>query len=187
MSKIKAEATLEAITGFNTKFHDMQENAQLEIAKLEGMKNLSFQIVRTLEKQVAQIDVETTEGKFDLETKAHIKRYIKQTFDIINNALPQIESNIYLNKGKLVALEQVTKETERAISVEKSKLKALEDMERSGTDEFMGHPIRRPPGIRPADPLAERRAATDNKENTPEQSRDDATPEPAGPVDCHFE
>lgn len=156
-SNVKSEVIIGTVTGLGTKFDDLLETARFDLAKLEGMKSAITQLTKVIERQFSAADTESDAGKFDLETKAHVKRYVSQCVSAVTNAGTQVDANIQLTKGKIAALEIVVKEAERVVQAEQNKMRVREQTALSASGEFEGPAFRRPAGIRPADPLSARR------------------------------
>lgn len=163
MSKPKVETTIATINIFNNKIKEMRDVANLDSARLDGMRVISLNLASSFENQISMIDSNDTNGT-DPAIREHIKRYMKNCISIFTNALKQIETNNNVNKGKIATLDTISKELENMILVEKNKLEALEKMEQEGTSEFSGPLHRRPPGIHPPAPLSSKRRKKDSKD-----------------------
>lgn len=172
MSNVKSEVIIGTVTSLGSKFEDLLEAVRLDIAKLEGMKTAVAQLTKTIERQYAVADSESDAGKFDLETKDHVKRHITQCLNSVKNAASQIDANIQMSKGKQAALEVVVKEAERLVQSEQTKMRSREMAVTGDSGEFDGPAYRRPAGVRPSDPLASRRAEQVAAESVAEEAVD---------------
>lgn len=157
-TKTKSEITIRAITGLGNKFEDLLEAAKLEISRLEGMKSAISHVNKMLENQSSAADSEHSQGQVGLDAKEYAKKHLGKCLSMLKNNLTQVDASTQVAKGKVSALETVIKESHQVVQAEQRKLDAYEDSLINDNGEFAGPAYRRPAGIRPSDPMADRRS-----------------------------
>jgi hypothetical protein len=161
---LKSDIKMQVASELGVRLDEQYEAVNKELAALDGRRSALLEAAKKVEGLLAAVDKQIDDGSLlpsevtALTVGAVVKRYITRIVESLSGGAQATDSAVLVSKGKLQGLEQALRVTKQLFDKEKAKADALLSEEVVATNGG-GNPsaVVRPIGMRPEDPLADRR------------------------------
>jgi hypothetical protein len=156
MSAEKSELRAAGMHEVGVRLDDLLEAARKEVLRCEGAALGLFQCAKAVNDLNAHVDLDVSEGKYDLETAGHVKRYLSRASQVVQNLGVASNNSKMASAGQVQMAETMVTVTKKMFDAEVTKREQIVEAERSPEAE---DPRRRPTGVRPTPSIKEQRLA----------------------------
>jgi hypothetical protein len=133
VSELKAEIKMATAHQIGAKLDDQLETANSEVQRYEGAKEALKQAVKALEGLMSHVDKDVDEGKYNelagelgpLKIAELVKLYIQRSMSSVQNMAIGAETNGFVARGKVQALQMAVKAAKDVYDTEAKKKAAI--------------------------------------------------------------
>jgi hypothetical protein len=155
VSTLKSELKQLVTHEIGVRVEDSLESAKRDLHALEGRVTAFTDGAKTVEAMLAHVDKDIEEGKMDLPTAEHAKRYLVRSVNALTNLAQQAVNYRIAQAGKVAGIEGTMVMLKNMIDSEKTKVEALLAAASAPPVE---NPRDRPVGVAPVSIKAQRLA-----------------------------